>query len=71
MYGDHVHEAVIAAGEQESGITIHYTSERYDEGAVICQKRCPVLPNDTPETLAQRIHKLYYETYPHVIESLL
>lgn len=71
MYGDRVHEAVIAAGEQESGITIHYTSERYDEGAVICQKRCPVLPDDTPETLAQRIHRLEYETYPQVIEALL
>lgn len=46
--GDRVHEAVIAAGERESGITIHYTNERYDEGAVICQLKCPVLPDDTP-----------------------
>lgn len=71
MYGDHVHEAVIAAGERESGITIHYTSEHYDEGAVVCQKRCPVLPDDTPEELAQRIHRLEYEWYPQVIEQLV
>jgi len=71
MYGDRVHEAVIAAGEQESGITIHYTNERYDEGAVICQLKCPVLPDDTPDSLAQRIHQLEYEHYPKVIEQLL
>lgn len=71
MYGDRVHEAVIAAGERESGITIHYTNERYDEGAVICQVTCPVLPDDTPDSLAQRIHRLEYEHYPQVIERLL
>lgn len=71
MYGDRVHEAVIAAGETESGITIHYTNEHYDEGAVICQQKCPVLPGDTPDELAQRIHKLEYEHYPKVIESLV
>lgn len=71
MYGDRVHEAVIAAGEKESGITIHYTNEHYDEGAVICQKKCPVLPGDTPEDLAQRIHVLEYEYYPKVIEGLI
>ena len=49
MYGNRVHEAVIAAGEKESGITIHYTNEHYDEGGIICEKRCPVLPVDTPE----------------------
>ncbi len=71
LYGDRVHEAVIAAGERESGITIHYTNERYDEGAVICQLKCPVLPDDTPDSLAQRIHQLEYEHYPRVIERLL
>lgn len=71
MYGDHVHQAVLAAGERESGITIHYTSEQYDKGAIICQERCPVLPDDTPETLANRIHALEYEYYPKVIEQLL
>lgn len=71
MYGDRVHEAVIAAGETESGITIHYTNERYDEGTVICQVKCPVLPEDTPEELAQRIHRLEYANYPKVIEELV
>lgn len=71
MYGDRVHEAVLEAGEHESGITIHYTSERYDEGAVICQQKCPVLPGDTPDTLAQRVHALEYEYYPKVIEQLV
>ncbi len=71
MYGDRVHEAVIASGETESGITIHYTNERYDEGTIIAQYRCPVLPGDTPDTLAPRIHKLEYEYYPKVIEKLV
>ena len=71
MYGDRVHEAVIAAGEAESGITIHYTNEHYDEGAIICQVKCPVLPEDTSDDLAHRIHALEYDTYPKVIEKLL
>lgn len=71
MYGDRVHEAVIAAGEKESGITIHYTNEHYDEGIVICQKKCSVMPGDTPEELAKRIHALEYEFYPKVIDELL
>ena len=71
MYGDRVHEAVIASGEKESGITIHYTNEHYDEGSIICQQKCPVLPGDTPEELAQRIHRLEYEYYPKVIEELV
>ncbi len=71
MYGDRVHQAVLEAGETESGITIHYTNEHYDEGAVICQYRCPVLPGDTPESLAQRVHTLEYEHYPRVVEELV
>lgn len=71
MYGDRVHEAVIESGEEESGITIHYTNEHYDEGRVICQVKCPVLPGDTPEDLAQRIHVLEYDTYPKVLEKLI
>ncbi len=71
MYGDRVHQAVIESGERESGITIHYTNEVYDAGTVIVQHRCPVLPGDTPETLATRIHALEYEHYPKVIEGLL
>jgi len=71
MYGSHVHEAVIANGEAESGITIHYLNQKYDEGDVIFQARCPVESDDTPETLAARIHALEYEHYPKVVEKLL
>jgi phosphoribosylglycinamide formyltransferase 1 len=71
MYGHHVHEAVIAANETESGITIHYVNERYDEGEHIAQFNCPVLPSDTPDTLAARIHALEHANYPAVVESVL
>jgi len=71
MYGHHVHGAVIAAKETESGITIHYVNERYDEGEHIAQFRCPVLPNDTPDSLAERIHGLEHAHYPAVVESVL
>ena len=71
MYGDRVHQAVLAAGETESGITIHYTNEQYDEGAIIRQYACPVLPDDTPDTLAARVHTLEYAHYPEVIEALV
>lgn len=71
MYGHHVHEAVIAAGEKESGITIHYVNDHYDEGTTIFQARCPVLPTDTPDTLAARIHELEYQHFPEVIEETL
>lgn len=71
MYGDHVHEAVIAAGEKKSGITIHYVNSHYDEGATIFQAECEVMPDDTPETLARRVHALEYEYYPKVIEGVL
>lgn len=71
MYGRRVHEAVIAAGDPESGITIHYVNEKYDDGDVIFQARCPVLPSDTPENLASRIHELEYRHLPRVIDELL
>ena len=70
MYGDRVHAAVIAAGDTRSGITIHQVNERYDEGAVLAQVECPVLPDDTPSTLAQRIHALEHTHYPVVVERL-
>lgn len=70
MYGDRVHEAVIAAGEKESGITIHHINDRLDEGQVIAQYRCEVRPDDTPHTLAQRVHDLEYRYYPQVIAML-
>ena len=71
MYGDRVHTAVIENGEKESGITIHYVNERYDEGAVIAQFRIPVDAEDTPESLAAKIHALEYRHYPEVIAALL
>lgn len=71
MYGDRVHKAVIESGQQESGITIHFVNQNYDDGGIIFQAKCTVLPDDSPETLAQRIHKLEYEFFPKVIEKLL
>lgn len=71
MYGSKVHEAVIAAGEKESGITIHYVDEHYDNGDVIFQATCPVLSNDTPEALAHRIHQLEHNNFPQVVESCI
>ncbi len=71
MYGRHVHEAVIAAGEKESGITIHWVDEHYDHGEPIRQVKVIVEPGDTPETLAKKIHLLEYEHFPKVIEEVL
>jgi len=71
MYGNFVHEAVIAAKETESGITIHFVNEKYDDGATILQERCIVTPEDTPETLAAKIHQLEHQWYPIIVERLL
>lgn len=71
MYGNFVHQAVIDAKELESGISIHFVNEAYDEGAVIFQKSVPITTDDTPDTLAEKIHKLEYEWFPKVIEELL
>jgi phosphoribosylglycinamide formyltransferase-1 len=71
MYGHHVHEAVIANKEKESGITIHYVNEHYDEGNIIAQERCEVTADDTPDTLAGKIHKLEHYFFPRTIEFLL
>ena len=71
MYGIHVHKAVVANNETESGITIHYINEHYDEGQIIFQARCVVSSDDTPETVAAKIHQLEYKHYPKVIEKLL
>jgi len=71
MYGMKVHEAVIANKEKESGITIHYVNEKYDEGEIISQAKCPVEVTDTPETLAKRIHGLEYVFYPAAVDRLL
>lgn len=71
MYGHHVHEAVITDKKTESGITIHYVNEHYDEGNIIAQARCAVNTNDTPGTLAHKIHKLEHYFFPRTIEFLL
>jgi phosphoribosylglycinamide formyltransferase-1 len=71
MYGEKVHQAVIAAKERFSGITIHYVNEQYDEGAVIFQEKIELVADETPESLASRIHELEYLHFPRVIDRLL
>lgn len=71
MYGSHVHKAVVEAGEKESGITIHFVNEHYDEGNVIIQAHCRLLPEDSAETLADKIQKLEHYFFPRTIEFLL
>lgn len=71
MYGDRVHKAVKDNNETETGITIHYVNENYDEGATIFQAKTVIEPSDTPETVAQKVHRLEYEHFPKVIEKLL
>jgi phosphoribosylglycinamide formyltransferase-1 len=68
MYGAKVHEAVLAAGETESGITVHFVNTKYDEGQIIGQQTCSVEPGDTPETLAQKVQQLEHKWYPAIIE---
>ena len=71
MYGKHVHEAVIENKESESGITIHYVDEIYDNGEIILQEKCSISENDTAESLAEKIHQLEYKHYPDVIANLI
>ncbi len=71
MYGDRVHQAVKDNKETETGITIHYVNENYDEGAIIFQAKTKVEASDTPESIAQKIHQLEYEHFPQVIEKVL
>lgn len=71
MYGMHVHSAVKEAGEQESGITIHYVNERYDEGEIIAQVSCPIAPEDSPQDIAKKVQKLEHQNYPKVIEDVI
>lgn len=71
MYGSRVHQSVLDSGDKESGITIHFIDNDYDRGSVIFQAKCPVLPDDTADTLAQRVHALEYEHYPKVIEDTI
>ena len=71
MYGEKVHETVIAKHDKESGITIHYVNNRYDDGDIIFQTRCKVTPEDTPDTLATKVHALEYKHFPVIIEELV
>ncbi|WP_185154644.1 phosphoribosylglycinamide formyltransferase [Dysgonomonas sp. 511] len=71
MYGDNVHKAVVGNREKESGITIHYVNENYDEGAIIFQAKCDVAPTDTYEDVAEKVHTLEYKHFPVVIDKLL
>ena len=71
MYGHHVHEAVVAAHEKESGITIHIVDQNYDRGTTLFQARCTVDPNDTPDDLAAKIHLLEKEHVPRVIDETI
>lgn len=71
MYGHFVHEAVIENKEKESGITIHLVNENYDEGEHLFQAKCNVEPNDTPDSLASKIHQLEHAHFPRVIEEFV
>jgi len=71
MYGDRVHIAVKEAGGKESGITIHYVNEHFDEGKHIFQAKCEVLAADSPDDIAEKVHKLEYKYYPEIIEKVL
>jgi formyltetrahydrofolate-dependent phosphoribosylglycinamide formyltransferase len=71
MYGEYVHRAVLDSGEKESGISIHLVNEHFDEGEVIFQSSCPIEANETPHSLAQKIHQLEHAHYPRVIEQFV
>ena len=71
MYGNHVHQAVKDNHETETGITIHYVNEHYDEGAIIHQAKVAIEPSDDVETIANKVHQLEYEHFPTTIEKLL
>lgn len=71
MFGMNVHKAVLASKDKESGITIHRVNLYYDEGDIIFQAKCPILPGDTPESLASRIHELEHQHYSRMIEEVL
>lgn len=71
FYGSKVHEAVLRSGAKKSGITIHYVNEKFDAGEIIFQATCDIDPNETPESLAAKVHALEHQHYPRVIEELL
>jgi phosphoribosylglycinamide formyltransferase 1 len=71
MFGLNVHAAVLQSGDKESGITIHYVDEHYDNGDIIFQEKCNVLPTDTPATLAEKVHTLEHQHFPRVIDQVV
>lgn len=71
MYGHRVHEAVLASGATESGCTVHLVDDQYDRGPILLQRRCPVLPGDTPDTLAARVFDLECQAYPTALQMLI
>ena len=71
MYGINVHAAVLAAGEAESGATVHFVNEEYDKGRILLQARVPVLANDTPESLAERVLECEHRLYPDALEKMM
>ncbi len=71
MYGHHVHEAVVAAGEKESGITIHLVDEKYDNGNILFQARCKIAPADTPDDVAAKVHELEQAHFPQIVEQYI
>lgn len=71
MHGHHVHEAVLKAGERESGCTVHLCDDAYDTGPIVLQRRCPVLPGDTPDTLAARVFEQECLAYPEALSRLI
>ncbi len=70
MYGHHVHEAVLASGDTESGVTIHVVDEIYDHGKIVAQEKVPVLPGDTPDDLAARVLAVEHKLYPQVLKKI-
>ncbi len=71
MYGMHVHRAVKDAGERETGITIHYVNEYYDEGNIIFQTKCAITSEDSPEDIAQKVHALEYQYFPEILAEII
>lgn len=71
MYGDKVHQAVVENNEKESGITIHFVNDKYDEGEVLYQAKCQLNPTDSPKQVAEKVHALEYANYPQIIEKYL
>jgi phosphoribosylglycinamide formyltransferase-1 len=70
MYGHHVHEAVLAYGAKVTGVSVHFANAQYDEGPIILQAAVPVLEDDTPDTLAERVQAKEREVYPQAIQLI-